>query len=163
VILTPVETSYSSAAVSFLPNPLRARVHPGPKAFAGESLTFSSNPTLHIRTQSLLGRQAEVRFAPAWLGWQFSDGPRKQGTAITRSFDAEGQYQAWAIANYFVSYRILGESNWQAVPGQVSILSNVIKLNVKVKLPEATPSPSARPLLVGDTCDSNPRNWGCRR
>jgi hypothetical protein len=160
VTLAPVSTSYNSAAVSFSPNPLRATVRPSTKFTAGDSTSFSSNPSLHYGSQSILGRQAEVQFAPAWLGWQFSDGARQQGVDIKRSFDSAGKYQAWAIANYFVSYRVIGESTWVQLPGQISVLSNVIDLEAAIKLPEIAPSPK-RGLLVGDNCSSSPVSWGC--
>jgi hypothetical protein len=160
VALTPVATSYNSAAVSFSPNPLIATVYPGTQFSAGDSLSFRSNPSLHFGSQVILGRQAEVQFSPAWLGWQFSDGLRLQGVDISRSFDSEGTHQAWAIANYFVSYRIIGESAWVAVPGQISVLSNVIDLDASQRIPQLTPSPK-KPLLVGGSCNQSSSNWGC--
>ena len=160
VTLTPVATTYNSAAVSFSPNPLRATVYPGAQFTAGDVLSFSSNPSLHYGSQLVLGRQAEVQFSPAWLGWQFSDGPRLQGVETRRSFDSAGKYQAWAIANYFVSYRIIGESAWVAVPGQISVLSNVIDLDASMKIPQVAPS-LKKPLLVGGFCSESPSSWGC--
>ena len=160
VTLTPVSATYNSAAVSFSPNSLRANVHPGPNLEAGQVATFSANPALHYRKQRVLGRQAEVLFTPAWLGWQFSDGPRIQGVDVEGAFETQGKYEAWAIANYFVSYRIIGESNWRSVPGQIAVLSNVIKIEVKVS-PIVTPSADPDLLLVGEDCSSNAPSWGC--
>jgi hypothetical protein len=105
----------------------------------------------------VLGRQAEVQFSPAGLGWQFSDGTRIQGVEVKRSFEQTGKYQAWAIANYFVSYRVVGETAWQAVAGQISVLSNVLDLDVSVKIPAVPP----KLLLVGGECSANPKSWGC--
>ncbi|CAB4557877.1 unannotated protein [freshwater metagenome] len=108
----------------------------------------------------ILGKQAEVQFTPAWLGWQFSDGSRVQGVDVKRSFEQSGKYQAWAIANYFVSYRVVGESAWQPVAGQISVLSNVLDLDVSVKIPVVPPKPK-KLLLVGGDCSDNPKSWGC--
>jgi hypothetical protein len=160
VNITPVATSFSSAAVSFSPNQLSATVYPSAQLIAGESASFSSNPSLHYGSQLILGKQAEVQFTPAWLGWQFSDGPRVQGVDVKRSFDQSGKYQAWAIANYFVSYRVVGESAWQPVAGQISVLSNVLDLDVSVKIPVVPPKPT-KLLLVGGDCSDNPKSWGC--
>jgi len=160
VTLTPVANSYSSAAVSFSPNSLKATVSPGANSTAGEVLNFRANPSQHYGSQLILGRQAEVQFSPAWSGWQFSDGPRIQGVATKRSFDSAGTYEAWAIVNYFVSYRIVGESAWVAVPGQISVLSNIIKLEVGAKAPVPSPTPK-KPLLVGGLCSSFSSSWGC--
>jgi hypothetical protein len=160
VTITPVASTFSSAAVSFAPNPLSANVYPGPQLTAGDIATFSSNPSLHYGSQLILGRQAEVQFSPAWLGWQFSDGTRIQGVDIKRSFEQSGKYQAWAIANYFVSYRLVGETAWQSVAGQISVLSNVLELDVSVKIPVVPPKP-AKLLLVGGECSANPKSWGC--
>ena len=160
VTVTPVATTFSSAAVSFTPNPLSANVYPGSQLTAGDIATFSSNPSLHYGSQLILGRQAEVQFSPAWLGWQFSDGTRIQGVDIKRSFDQAGKYQAWAIANYFVSYRLVGETAWQSVAGQISVLSNVLDLELSVKIPPAPPKPP-KLLLVGGECSANPSSWGC--
>jgi hypothetical protein len=158
--IAPVASTFSSAAVSFSPNPLRASVYPAAQLVAGESFTFSSNPSLHYGSQVILGRQAEVKFSPAWLGWQFSDGTRMQGVDVKRGFEKAGSYQAWAIANYFVSYRVVGETTWQSVAGQISVLSNVLDLDVSVKAPAVPPKPP-KPLLVGGECSANPRSWGC--
>jgi hypothetical protein len=160
VNITPVATTFSSAAVSFSPNPLTATVYPSPTIVAGDVVTFSSNPSLHYGTQQILGRQAEVQFSPAWLGWQFSDGMRIQGVDIKRSFEKAGKYQAWAIANYFVSYRLVGETAWQSIAGQIAVLSNVLDLDVTVKIPAVPPKPP-KLLLVGGECTANPRSWGC--
>lgn len=160
VNITPIATSFNSASVSFSPNPLTATVYPGPKVTAGQMAAFRSNPSLHFESQQILGRQAEVQFKPAWLGWQFSDGPRVQGINVKRVFEVAGKYRAWAIASYFVSYRVVGESTWQYVPGQISILSNVLELDVSVNIP-APPDKPPKPLLVGQDCSANPGSWGC--
>jgi len=160
VSITPVATTFSSAAVSFSPNPLTATVYPATRLSAGDTATFSSNPSLHYGSQLILGRQAEVQFSPAWIVWQFSDGTRTQGVDIKRSFDQAGKYQAWAIANYFVSYRLVGETTWQSVAGQISVLSNVLELEVSVKTPAVPPKPP-KLLLVGGECSANPSSWGC--
>ena len=160
VNITPVASSFSSAAVSFSPNPLSASVSPGDQLVAGETATFRSNPSLHYGSQMILGRQAEVQFTPAWLGWQFSDASRVQGVYVRRSFEQPGKYQAWAIANYFVSYRVVGESAWQPVAGQISVLSNVLDLDVSRKIPVVPPKPP-KLLLVGGDCSDNPKSWGC--
>ena len=157
VSFTPAATSFASAAVSFSPNPLKASVYPASQLPAGETFTFGANPSLHYGSQVVLGRQAEVQFSPAGLGWQFSDGTRIQGVEIKRSFEQTGKYQAWAIANYFVSYRVVGETAWQAVAGQISVLSNVLDLDVSVKIPAVPP----KLLLVGGECSANPKSWGC--
>ncbi len=157
VSFTPAATNFASAAVSFSPNPLKASVYPASQLPAGETFTFGANPSLHYGSQVVLGRQAEVQFSPAGLGWQFSDGTRIQGVEVKRSFEQTGKYQAWAIANYFVSYRVVGETAWQAVAGQISVLSNVLDLDVSVKIPAVPP----KLLLVGGECRANPKSWGC--
>ena len=157
VSFTPAATNFASAAVSFSPNPLKASVYPASQLPAGETFTFGANPSLHYGSQVVLGRQAEVQFSPAGLGWQFSDGTRIQGVEVKRSFEQTGKYQAWAIANYFVSYRVVGETAWQAVSGQISVLSNVLDLDVSVKIPAVPP----KLLLVGGECSANPKSWGC--
>ena len=160
VSFTPAATNFASAAVSFSPNPLKATVYPASQLPAGEAFTFSSNPSLHYGSQLVLGRQAEVQFSPAGLGWQFSDGTRIQGVEIKRTFEQAGKYQAWAIASYFVSYRVVGETAWQAVAGQISVLSNVLDLDVSIKIPTVPPKPP-KLLLVGGDCSTNPKSWGC--
>lgn len=160
VSFTPAATNFASAAVSFSPNPLKAKVYPAAQLPAGEIFTFSSNPSLHYGSQLVLGRQAEVQFSPAGLGWQFSDGTRMQGVEIKRGFEQAGKYQAWAIASYFVSYRVVGETAWQKVAGQISVLSNVLNLEVSIKIPAVPPTPPEL-LLVGGECSANPKSWGC--
>ena len=160
VNITPAASTYNSAAVSFSPNPLRASVYPGAELTTGDVASFSSNPSLHYGSQLILGRAAEVQFSPAWLGWQFSDGTRIQGVDVERSFEKAGKYQAWAIASYFVSYRLVGETAWQSVAGQISVLSNVLDLEVSAKIP-VVPLKPAKLLLVGGECSANHGDWGC--
>jgi hypothetical protein len=160
VSLTPEETTFSSGAASFSPNPLRANVYPSPQLGSGEIASFRSNPSLHFGSQLVIGKQAEVQFTPTSLGWQFSDGIRMQGVDVKRQFEQAGKYQAWAIASYFVSYRLVGETAWQPVAGQISVLSNVLNLDVSVKIP-ALPAKPPKLLLVGGECSANPGSWGC--
>jgi hypothetical protein len=160
VSITPAATTFSSAAVSFSPNPLRASVYPVTQLSSGDTATFSSNPSIHYGSQLVLGRQAEVQFSPAWLGWQFSDGTRIQGVDVRRAFEQAGNYQAWAIASYFVSYRLVGETAWQSVPGQISVLSNVLDLEVLLQTPEVS-TKQPKLLLVGGECSVNTGSWGC--
>jgi len=160
VNITPAASTYNNAAVSFSPKPLKATVYPGTQLVVWESAKFSSNPSLHYRSQLILGRQAEVKFSPAWLGWQFSDGTRIQGVQVERSFEKAGKYQAWVIASYFVSYRVVGETSWQSIAGQISVLSNVLDLEVSVNTVEVPTKPS-KLLLVGGECSANQGDWGC--
>jgi hypothetical protein len=160
VNITPPSSSSQSQQVTFTPNPIQASYHPATVLAIGQLATFSSNPTLHLRTQQLLGRAAEVEFRPVALVWSFSDGGTAQSIDTRKSFAAAGEYQAVATVSYSVRYRILGETGWQQLAGSLSFRSNRLEIQVGASYLGGGQA-IAGALLVGADCVGRPKAFGC--
>jgi hypothetical protein len=157
---TPSTFSFTSASVTFPPKPLNASIRPSGKLLPGQVFTLSSDPSIHVGTQMILGNQAEVLFTPAFVSWQFSDGSRQLGAEVSRSFEAGGKYQVRASASYFVSYRIVGQTNWTPATGEIVVTSNLLDLEVDGRYPGQNPSLRGALLVAGD-CLQAPGSFGC--
>jgi hypothetical protein len=153
--------SYSAAdAVEFEPNPLIASVYPGKVIGRGQLAKFSSNPSSHYGSGIVLGRQAEVHFVPVRSKWTFSDGVLADGADTQREFKTAGKYQIRAFVEYSVSYRLVGESSWQAVDGTLMIESNLLEVVVGAFGFKADQN-SQGVLLVGADCLGRVGAFGC--
>lgn len=160
-IENPGYSSSASASAQFVPNPLRASVYPTPALMIGQEFRFSSDPTSHFVKQKVLGRLAEVHFVPLRIDWKFGDGTEISGADSSKSFSVAGQYSARAEVRYSVSYRLLGETNWQPVQGSLLVKSNVLNVSVGASSQEADTSARSA-LLVGQDCESKPDAFGCK-
>lgn len=156
----PGSSSSSADAVTFYPNPLLASVFPDKVLSIGQSAVFSSNPSAHYGVANVLGRQAQVHFVPVERGWTFSDGKEGVGADFTKSFSSAGKYQAVAYVNYLVSYRLLGESNWQPVSGSLLVESNTLEVMVGASNLKGDQA-SQGALLVGEGCRPGEESFGC--
>lgn len=153
--------SYSAAdAVEFEPNPLIASVYPGKVLSRGQLAKFSSNPSSHYGSGIVLGRQAEVHFVPVRSTWTFSDGLLAAGADTQREFKTVGKYQIRAFVEYSVSYRLVGESAWEAVDGTLLIESNLLEVVVGAFGFKADQSTQGV-LLVGADCLGRAGAFGC--
>lgn len=150
----------SNDAAMFYPNPLRAIVNPETVVAVGQKVNFSSNPTAHFRISQVLGRQAQVHFVPANSGWSFSDGVTKTGADTNRSFGVSGNYQVEAWVSYKVSYRVLGETSWQPIAGELITRSNSLEVLVGALYLRGD-SGGRGALLVGAECSAKSRAFGC--
>jgi hypothetical protein len=157
---TPGEYSFAADAVDFSPNPLVASVFPAKVLRIGQLAKFSSNPSAHFGSAIVLGRQAEVHFVPTSSSWKFSDGVSLPGVDTQRAFKSAGKYQIQASVNYQVSYRLLGESAWQAVEGTLLIESNSLEVLVGALNFKADQSTQGA-LLVGRDCVGRAGVFGC--
>jgi hypothetical protein len=157
---TPSTFSFTSASVTFPPKPLIASIQPTGKLLPGQVFTLTSDPSVHVGTQMILGNQAEVLFTPAFVGWTFSDGSRQLGPVVSRSFDTAGMYQVRASASYYVSYRIVGQTNWTPATGEIVVTSNLLELEVDGRYPGQNPALRGALLVAGD-CLEKPSSFGC--
>jgi hypothetical protein len=161
-IIVDVPGNYYSAAdaVEFQPNPLIAAVFPAKVLSLGQLAKFSSNPSSHFGSGIVLGRQAEVHFVPVRSSWRFSDGSVAYGADTQRQFKTAGKYQIRAFAEYSASYRLVGESGWQAVDGTLLIESNLLEVVVGGSGSRADQSTQGV-LLVGADCSGRTGVFGC--
>jgi len=156
----PGSSSSAADAVDFYPNPLAASVYPAKVLSIGQAAKFSSNPRSHYGTALVLGRQAEVHFVPLSSSWKFGDGSQAAGVDLEKSFRAAGKYTATAEVEYSVSYRLLGETNWQPVSGSLVVVSNPLEVLVgafNLKSDQSTQGS----LLVGADCIGRAGAFGC--
>jgi hypothetical protein len=160
-IQIPGSSSSVKDAAMFYPTPLRATMSPQRVLQVGQLAAFSSNPSAHFGISSVLGRQAQVHFVPLESGWIFSDDVSKSGADANRSFDRAGKFQGRAWVRYQVSYRLVGETSWQPVAGQLTLESNVLEILVgAIYLNPDQQSQGA--LLVGADCSSQVDAFGCQ-
>jgi hypothetical protein len=159
-VAVPGDSFFSADAAEFEPNPLIASVFPATVLSRGQSAKFSSNPSSHFGSEIVLGKQAEVHFVPVRSVWRFSDGPVVDGADTQREFKAEGTYQIRAFVEYSVSYRLVGESAWQAVEGTLVIESNLLEVVVGEFGFKADQSTKGA-LLVGADCLGRVGVFGC--
>jgi len=157
---TPGNFTSSADAVEFSPNDLVASVFPSKILSIGQLAKFSSNPSSHFGSAIVLGRQAEVHFVPAVSSWQFSDGARLVGVDTQKAFRAAGKYRVQAFVEYQVSYRLVGESAWEAVEGTLLIESNTLEVSVGAFNFKADQSTQGA-LLVGADCIGRMGAFGC--
>ncbi|MFM7013393.1 MAG: hypothetical protein ACKOXT_00150, partial [Actinomycetota bacterium] len=158
-VTSPASSASAGAAVSFVPNQVRAKYFPQTVLGIGQPASFSADPVLHYKTQRVLGRMAEVEFTPISLIWIFSDGASGSGNPFVRSFEENGSYQAVARVTYRVKFRLLGETSWQLVQGAITSLSNRLNLTVGESL--GSESDGEAVLLVGQLCTNQPQAFGC--
>jgi hypothetical protein len=137
-----------------------ASVFPAKILSIGQQAKFSSNPSSHFGSAIVLGRQAEVHFVPLSSSWKFSDGVNLNGVDTQRTFKSAGKHQIQAFVEYQVSYRLLGESAWQAVEGTLEIESNNLEVSVGAFNFKADQSAQGA-LLVGADCIGRAGVFGC--
>lgn len=150
----------SSDQAEFYPNPLRAVMAPGNVLGIGQLVSFSSNPSSHYGVSQILGRQAQVHFVPVLSGWSFSDGSKSAGADTSRSFQAAGKYRVQAWVSYRLSYRLLGETSWQEVSGELTVDSNTLEVLVGAMYLKGDQA-SQGALLVGEDCSARTDAFGC--
>ena len=161
VVSTPSSSTRSRGQVTFTPQPLRAGYFPQRVLRVNESAVFSSFPALHFKNQLVIGKMAEVSFEPIAVSWFFSDRKSLSGVQVERSFSSAGSYQAIAKVSYGVSYRVLGASNWQSVPGSITLASPELQITVgQGSLPAEDDGQAV--LLVGEPCALGQRVFGCQ-
>lgn len=123
-----------------------------------------------IRSGTLLGAQAEVRFTP--IAWQFDygDGTAPRSTATpgatwqalglgefddtptSHVYESAGTFTVTLLVDYAAEYRLDGAGPYSPIPGTLAILSAPIQLVV---------ADSATTALVDRNCNENPRGPGC--
>ena len=159
-IETPGSYFANNDAVDFYPNPLKAVVAPESVLGIGQPASFSSNAHSHFGISQVLGRQAQVHFVPIASGWRFSDGLALGSSDASRSFRSAGKHQATAWVDYEVSYRLLGETSWEPVAGQLRVNSNTLEILVGALFLKGDEA-SQGALLVGDDCRARANSFGC--
>jgi hypothetical protein len=150
----------SNDQADFYPNPLKAVMAPEQVLGVGQVATFSSNVAAHFGISQILGRQAQVHFVAIGSGWSFGDGITRDGSDTSHSFQTPGKYKVQAWVKYQVSYRLLGETSWQPVAGDLTVDSNVLDVLVGALYLKGDEA-SQGALLVGSDCLASANAFGC--
>jgi hypothetical protein len=161
VTVGPPRRISNEGNAQFTSNALHASNFPSTTLAIDQPVTFSSDATLHFRTSTIIGKRAEVKFSPNAVFWSFGDGTEGIGSTVSRSYAQAGVYLVFARVSYSVSYRLLGESDWRAVGGGISSLSNRLWVSVANEVSPPDRPISEIPLLVGELCPPNSFRFGC--
>lgn len=98
--------------------------------------TFLARATELSVSGELLGNPATIRFVPAAIRWEFSDGESGGGESYERSFSEVGSYTARAVIEYRIDYRYSG-SSWVVGASSGELSSNSLAIEV-IKIPRRT-------------------------
>lgn len=154
-------TKVSTAQARFSPAPIRiiaSNQTPEP----GELVSFQAPASLHFRSASLLGREAEVRFTPSVISWVFGDGSTSAGSVAAHAYQSAGTYLASTNVVYLAEYRFAGESQW--LSGGLITVRDSISITVG-QVSESVGDPivaqQKKVLLVAKTCSVGEGAFGC--
>lgn len=162
VLSTAAGNSNANGAAYFSPDESSAAVSPSNNLSAGELATFFSDPKVHYRLGSILGKSAEVRFTPVQTNWAFGDGSVAQGDQAAHSF-VSGNFDVEVTITYSVSYRLSGQLGWVGDPGLIEMPATVlVSVSDGGSQAPMQPEPRARvPYLVSANCLANFSAVGC--
>jgi hypothetical protein len=156
-----------SDLVNFKPAASTAGMEPSGWTLVGLPTNFFATASAHIRSGSLLGFPAEVRFTPAGYRWDYGDGsarnstsggagwaqlglPEFSETTTSHSFSDRATRVITLTVNYSAAYRFAGRG-WRAVSGTLAVPADPLTAVVG----------DAQTVLVGRDCVRNPSGPGC--
>ncbi|TFC09853.1 hypothetical protein E3O19_15985 [Cryobacterium algoritolerans] len=156
-----------SDLVNFRPAAPNRRMEPRGWSVVGLPTNFIAAATVHIRSGSLLGFPAEVRFTPIRFSWDFGDGqsldtssagatwadqglPEFSDTPTSHIFTASGGRSITVSVVYSAEYRFAGR-DWRGVRGTLAVSTTPLSVVVA----------EARTVLVNRECTAGAAGPGC--
>ena len=152
-----------SDIAAFRPTAASHGMEPNGWAVIGLPTNFFSSGSPVIRSGTLLGGPAEVRFTPVAWSWDYGDGSRRttgtpgrawrtefDETATTHVFEQRGSYVVTLVVQYRAEWRVAGGA-WVPVSGILSLPAP----------PQRVLVVGARTVLVDEDCNENPAGPGC--
>ncbi len=152
-----------SDIAAFRPTAASHGMEPNGWAVIGLPTNFFSSGSPVIRSGTLLGGPAEVRFTPVSWSWEYGDGSRRttatpgrawrtefDETATTHVFEERGTYVVTLVVQYRAEWRVAG-GPWVPVSGILSLPAP----------PQQVLAVGARTVLVDEDCNENPNGPGC--
>lgn len=153
----------------FRPNPGRDLMQPDGWMIVGLSTNFYAHAAQHIKTGTLLGEPASVRFTPVRYAWSYGDGATRttstpgatwaalginefDATPTSHIYRAPGRYFIDLSIGYAPEYRFASSPDWVALDGLIWVPANRLV---------AVASAGAKTVLVQDECTTNPAGPGC--
>jgi len=152
---------------SFRPSAGHERSEPKGWSVVGLNTNFIADGGVQVRTGSLLGRPAAVRFTPAGYQWNYGDGDSASRTTpgatwkalnlrefdktpTSHEYDSRGKFTVALTVTYTAEYQFAG-SPWIPVAGTVQDAAAPMSMTVT----------TADTALVDKDCAKNPRGPGC--
>ena len=152
---------------SFRPSAGHERSEPKGWSVVGLNTNFIADGGVQVRTGSLLGRPAAVRFTPAGYQWNYGDGDSASWTTpgatwkalnlrefdktpTSHEYDSRGKFTVALTVTYTAEYQFAG-SPWIPVAGTVQDAAAPMSMTVT----------TADTVLVDKDCSENPHGPGC--
>lgn len=153
----------------FRPNPGTDLMQPNGWMIVGLSTNFYSHASQHVKTGTLLGEPAFVRFTPVRYYWTYGDGASRttstpgatwsahgitefDETPTSHIYRAPGRYVIDLTIGYAPEYRLASGTQWISVNGLVWVPANRLV---------AEAAAGAKTVLVEDECTINSAGPGC--
>lgn len=153
----------------FRPNPGTDHMQPDGWMIVGLPTNFFARAAQHVKSGTLLGEPAFVRFTPARYAWTYGDGSARtvstpgstwsalglaefDATATSHVYQHPGRYVIDLTIGYAPEYRLAASSDWVALAGYVWVPANRLV---------AVAAAGAKTVLVEDECTTNPGGPGC--
>lgn len=153
----------------FRPNPGTDLMQPNGWMIVGLSTNFYAHASQHVKTGTLLGEPAYVRFTPVRYSWTYGDGASRttstpgatwsalgitefDETPTSHIYRAPGRYVIDLTIGYAPEYRLASSTEWIPVQGLVWVPANRLV---------AVASAGAKTVLVEDECTVDPTGPGC--
>lgn len=154
---------------SFRPDPPRDLMQPNGWMLVGLDTNFYAKAPVQVKSGTLLGQLASVRFTPAVYSWTYGDGASRSThtpgatwkalglvefdpTPTSHVYRNPGTYYIDLTVGYRPEYRWAGSSEWIPIDGLVWVPANRLV---------AVASNGAKTVLVEDDCTANPSGPGC--
>lgn len=133
----------------------------------GIATNFFASASTHVRSGTLLGAPADVRFTPVGYTWDYGDGTAGSTasggaswaalrlaefseTATSHVFDRTGTVSIGLVVSYAAEYRFAG-AEWRAVQGLVEVQA----------APMTAIADRAGTVLVAESCSARRSGPGC--
>ncbi|HEU4849776.1 MAG TPA: hypothetical protein VFS93_05125 [Terrimesophilobacter sp.] len=153
----------------FRPNPGTDHMQPNRWMVVGLDTNFYARATQHVKSGTLLGRPASVRFTPVRYRWTYGDGATRttatpgatwqvlglhefDATATSHVYRNPGTYYIDLTIGYAPEYRYADGTEWIPVSGVIWVPANRLV---------AEAAAGAKTVLVEDECTINPSGPGC--
>ncbi len=153
----------------FRPDPGTDNMQPNGWMIVGLDTNFYARAQTQIKSGTLLGQPATVRFTPARYAWMYGDGDARTTSTAGTTWAAQGinefdptptshiyrdpgHYYIDLTIGFAPEYRYAASTEWIPVSGLVWVPANRL---------EAVASRGAKTVLVEDECTINPSGPGC--
>jgi len=153
----------------FRPDPGVDHMQPNRWMVVGLDTNFFARATQHVKSGTLLGRPASVRFTPVRYHWTYGDGAGRttatpgatwealglhefDPTATSHIYRNPGTYYIDLTIGFAPEYRYADATEWIPVSGLIWVPANRLV---------AEAAAGAKTVLVEDECTVNPQGPGC--